>query len=77
MPTPEALASFDDTGTLEALPDSCANTGVTRMAREHITTKLRTMAFDQRLRRLLESILTETFTLGASFVLKFRFRVKK
>lgn len=35
------------------------------------------MAFDQKLRRLLVDMLAETFTLGASFVLKFRFRIKK
>ncbi len=70
MPTPDGLASFEETGTLDALPDSCAATGTVRMAREQIATRPRTNAFDQRLRRLLEDRLTETFTLSASFVLK-------
>ncbi|CAE6707815.1 hypothetical protein NSPZN2_11065 [Nitrospira defluvii] len=70
MPTPDALASLDDTGTLEP-PDSCAETGTTRMAREQSATTPRTRAFDQRLRRLLKGRLTETFTLSASLGLKF------
>ncbi|WHZ23689.1 MAG: hypothetical protein OJF47_002801 [Nitrospira sp.] len=47
------------------------------MAKEQVMTRLRTKTFDQRLRRLLVDMLAETFTLGASFVLKFRSRIKK
>ncbi len=76
IPTPEALASLEEAGAVDALLDSCANPGATRMVNDYIMTRLRTAAVGQRLRRVLKDIWAETFTLSASFMLKFRCGVK-